>query len=103
MLYVPMRFAPHRILTTVTITIEALQVEPTITGIELDVLAEVPRAKQGDFTQAAVSAKTHCTISRLIKINISMSAKLEKSALTKKLRRPMDSLKVSKTKKQSIG
>jgi organic hydroperoxide reductase OsmC/OhrA len=39
----------------------------------------VPRAKQGDFIRAAVSAKTSCTISRLLTTNISMSAKLEKS------------------------
>jgi lipoyl-dependent peroxiredoxin len=96
---------PHRIVTTVTVTMEQLPVGWTITGIQLDVLAEAPRAKQGDFIRAAVRAKTRCTISRLLKTNICMSAKLENSEnrRTEKLRRPMDSLKVSKTKKQSIG
>jgi hypothetical protein len=30
----------------------------SITVIQIDVLAEAPRAKQGDFIRAAVSAKT---------------------------------------------
>jgi osmotically inducible protein OsmC len=84
-------FTPRR---TVTVTMEALPVGWTITGIQLDVVAEAPQAKQGGFIRAAVRAKTHCTISRLLNTNISMSAKLEP---------PMDSLKVSKSKKQSIG
>jgi hypothetical protein len=72
----------------------------SITVIQIDVLAEAPRAKQGDFIRAAVSAKTRCTISRLLKTNISMSAKLENSAncRTEKVRRPIHTLKVPKTK-----
>jgi osmotically inducible protein OsmC len=73
-------FTPQRIVTTVTVTMETLSVGWTVTGIQLDVLAEAPRAKQGDFIRAAVGAKTSCTISRLLKTNISMSAKLENSA-----------------------
>jgi len=66
-----------RINTTVIVTMEHLSEGWTITGIQLDVLAEAPRAKQSDFIEAAVRAKTSCTISRLLKTNISMSAKLE--------------------------
>jgi lipoyl-dependent peroxiredoxin len=92
-----------RINTTATVTMEHLSEGWTIIGIQLDVLAEAPRAKQSAFIEAAVSAKTNCTISRLLKTNISMSAKLDNSGTaTPKLRRRMDSLKVSKTKKQSI-
>jgi hypothetical protein len=78
----------------------------TITGIQLDVLAQVPRAQHGDFIRAAVCAKTNCTISRLLNPNISMSAKLENSSETRRIeevRRPIDSLKALKTKRQSIG
>jgi lipoyl-dependent peroxiredoxin len=98
-------FSPQRIETTVTVTMESLAAGWTITGIELDVLAEVPRLKQNDFIRAAVSAKTHCTISRRLNANLSMSAKLDNSEKRRapKGRRPMDSLKVSTTKKQSIG
>ena len=93
-----------RINTTATVTMEHLSEGWTIIGIQLDVLAEAPRAKQSAFIEAAVSAKTNCTISRLLKTNISMSAKLDNSGTaTPKARRRMDSLKVSKTKKQSIG
>jgi hypothetical protein len=77
----------------------------TITGIQLDVLADAPRAKQGDFVRAAIRAKTSCTISRLQKTNISMSAKLQSAEYRRppKGPPPMDSLKVSRTKKQGIG
>jgi lipoyl-dependent peroxiredoxin len=98
-------FTPQRIDTAVTVTMEQLPAGWTIMGIQLDVLAKAPRAKQGDFIRAAVSAKTNCTISRLLKTNLSMSAKLENSEprRPRKVRHPVDSLKVSKTKKQSIG
>ena len=72
-------FCPHRVNTTATITLEQLPVDWTVTGIQLDVLVEAPRANQNDFISAAVSAKTNCAISRLLKTNISMSAKLENS------------------------
>jgi osmotically inducible protein OsmC len=98
-------FTPHRIETTVTVTLESLPVGWTLTGVQLEVLAEVPRLKQNDFIQAAVSAKTYCTISRLLKANLSMSARLDNSEKRRppKIRPPTNSLKVSKPKKQSIG
>jgi osmotically inducible protein OsmC len=98
-------FSPQRIATTVTVTLEPLSAGWTITGVQLDFLADAPRAKQGDFIAAAVRAKTNCTISRLLKTNISMSAKLEtrKSAALTRYSEKAHSLKVSKTKKQSIG
>jgi lipoyl-dependent peroxiredoxin len=98
-------FTPHHIVTTATVTMEQLPVGWTITGIQLEVLAKAPRAKQGDFIRAAVRAKTHCTISRLLKTNLSMSAKLQIAEHRRppKIRRTMDSLEVSISKKQSIG
>jgi lipoyl-dependent peroxiredoxin len=98
-------FTPQRIATTVTVTLEPLPAGWTLTSVQLDVLAEVPRLMQNDFIKAAVGAKTRCTISRLLKANLSMSAKLDNSDNRRapKVRRPLDSLKVSKTKKQSIG
>ena len=90
---------PQRIATTATVTMEARSVGRTITGIQFDVLAEVPRLKQNDFIRAAIRAKTNCTVSRLLKTNISMSARLQIA----ENRRLSNSLKVSKTKKQSIS
>jgi osmotically inducible protein OsmC len=72
-------FIPHLVSASATITMEQLPVGWTITGIQLDVLAEAPRLKQGDFIKAALRAKTFCTVSRLLNTNISMSAKLESS------------------------
>ena len=84
---------------------EQLPVGWTITDVQLDVLANAPRAKQSDFIRAVMNVKAACTISRLLKTNICMSAKLEnpENHLTHKVRRPANSFKVSKTKKQSIG
>jgi osmotically inducible protein OsmC len=98
-------FTTHHIATTAIVAMEQLPEGWTITGVQLDVLAEAPRAKQGDFIRAAVRAKTSCTISRLLKTNLSMSAKLENSgtAAHTKMQPSTDSLKISKTKKQSIG
>jgi lipoyl-dependent peroxiredoxin len=97
--FVAAGFIPHRIVTTVTVSMEQLPVGWTITGIQLDVLAEAPRAKQSDFIRAAVRAKANCTVSRLLKTNISMSAKLQIA----ENRRLSNTLQVSKTKKQSIS
>ena len=96
---------PRRISTVATLTMEQLPIGWTITGIQLDVLAEVSRTKQSDFIKTTVRAKTNCTISRLLQTNISMSAKLDNSESfgPQDVQPATDSLEVSKTKKQSIG
>jgi osmotically inducible protein OsmC len=72
-------FTPGRINISATVTVEELSAGWTITGIQLDVLADAPRAQQSDFIRATVRAKTNCMVSRLFKTNISMSARLENS------------------------
>jgi osmotically inducible protein OsmC len=74
-------FVPDHITTTATVTLERLAVGWTMTNINLDVLAQVPRAAQGEFIDATLRAKMGCTISRLLRVNISMNAKLESDAL----------------------
>ncbi|MEO8427760.1 MAG: OsmC family peroxiredoxin [Verrucomicrobiota bacterium] len=69
-------FTANRISTTAILTSEQLATGWTITSIELDVAAQVPNAKQGDFIKAALNAKIHCTVSRLLNANISMNARL---------------------------
>jgi lipoyl-dependent peroxiredoxin len=44
---------------------------------QLDVHANVPDASQARFMDAALAAKTNCPISRLLKTNISMTARLD--------------------------
>ena len=69
-------FTANRISTTAILTSEKLAAGWTVTSIELDVAAQVPHAKQGDFIEAALKAKIHCTVSRLLNATISMNARL---------------------------
>jgi osmotically inducible protein OsmC len=71
-------FVPNHIATIATVTLEHLAAGWTMSSINLDVLATVPKAAQGDFIDAILRAKTGCAISRLLRANISMNAKLEK-------------------------
>ena len=64
------------IATTATITLEELATGWTMTRMQLDVTARVPRMVQNKFIDAAMRAKTRCPISRLMNANISMTAKL---------------------------
>ena len=69
-------FTADRISTTAILTSEKLAAGWTVTSIELEVVAQVPAAKQRDFIQAALRAKTNCTVSRLLNATISMNARL---------------------------
>ncbi len=48
----------------------------TITAVHLDVSATVPGANQAQFNTAADKAKAGCPVSRLLKADITMDAKL---------------------------
>ncbi|HTL18986.1 MAG TPA: OsmC family peroxiredoxin [Patescibacteria group bacterium] len=65
------------IATTATVTMEELAAGWTIINLHLNVIARLPRVTQGEFIDATVRAKTTCLISRLLRANISMNAKLE--------------------------
>ena len=71
-------FRAERIATTATATLEELAAGWTLTRIQLDVRARVPRASQGHFIDAALAAKAKCPMARLINANISMNACLDK-------------------------
>ncbi len=63
--------------TTATVTME--KVEPagwTVTKVHLDVTAKIPNGDKAKFETAANNAKAGCPISRLLKAEITMSAKL---------------------------
>ena len=68
---------PERIETTAVATLEELETGWTLTQIQLDVRARVPNATKNDFIDAALRAKTHCPVARLLKTNISMKATLD--------------------------
>lgn len=66
---------PESIQTQATLTLD-LSGQPTITRIHLDVTARVPGADKAAFDKAAQAAKEGCPISRLLKAEITMDARL---------------------------
>lgn len=67
---------PDSLETSAAVTMEKLDAGWTITKIHLDVTAKIPNADQAAFDKAAQNAKEGCPISRLLKAEITMSAKL---------------------------
>src|SRR2546422_1067436 len=68
---------PGSIHTTATITLEKTDAGFTVTQSHLDVTANVPGADRAKVLGIANAAKAGCPISRLLKANITMDAKLE--------------------------
>jgi osmotically inducible protein OsmC len=62
--------------TSAAVTLEKVEAGWTITKIHLDVSARIPGADQAAFDKAAANAKAGCPISRLLKAEITMTAKL---------------------------
>jgi len=67
---------PESIHTTATITMDKTDAGWTITESHLDVAAKIPGVDPAKFTAAANAAKASCPISRLLKANVTMDAKL---------------------------
>ena len=65
------------VIVTATVTLEHLAAGWTIMNIHLNVIARLPKVTQSRFIDATVRAKTSCLVSRLLRANISMNAKLE--------------------------
>jgi osmotically inducible protein OsmC len=71
------KLTAEQIATTATLTLEKLDAGWTISKIHLDVSARVPGASAEAFQTAAASAEKNCPVSRLLKAEITMTAKLE--------------------------
>ena len=71
---------PESIHTTATITLEKTDAGFTVTQSHLDVSARIPGADKAKVLELANAAKAGCPISRLLKANITMDAKLETSS-----------------------
>jgi lipoyl-dependent peroxiredoxin len=67
---------PDSLETSAAVTMEKLDAGWTITKIHLDVTAKIPNPDQAAFDKAAQNAKEGCPVSRLLKAEITMSAKL---------------------------
>ena len=68
---------PESVETTASVTLEKLEAGFTVTKVHLDVTARIPNADPAAFQKAAESAKAGCPISRLLKADITMTARLE--------------------------
>lgn len=68
---------PERIETKCTITFEKLDTGFTITRSHLDVAVRAPGADRAKFETAAQNAKAGCPLSKVLKAEISMDARLE--------------------------
>src|SRR5215472_8938443 len=67
---------PESISTEATLTLEKLEAGFTITKIHLDVAAKIPGGDKAAFEKAAQAAKSGCPVSKVLKAEITMDAKL---------------------------
>jgi len=67
---------PESVETTAAVTLEKTDAGFTVTKVHLDVTARIPGADAKVFEKAAQDAKAGCPISRLLKAEITMDAKL---------------------------
>jgi len=65
--------------TTATVQLEKIEEAFAITSVHLDVTARVPGADQQAFETAANNAKAGCPVSKVLKAEITMEARLEAS------------------------
>lgn len=68
---------PSSIETSATITMEKQDAGWAITASHLDVVAHVPGADDAAFQKFAKAAETGCPVSKVLKAEITMNAKLE--------------------------
>ncbi len=70
-------FTPQRLSTSAVLTLEQVEGNWTITAIHLDLTANVPGVGKEQFASIAADAKANCPVSRLLKANITLDAKLQ--------------------------
>jgi osmotically inducible protein OsmC len=67
---------PESLETTASLTLDKLDAGWTITKVHLDVAARIPGVDKAAFDKAAENAKAGCPVSRLLKAEITMTARL---------------------------
>jgi osmotically inducible protein OsmC len=70
-------FTPERLSTQASLNLEQVDGNWTITSIHLELSGKVPGISAEKFNQAATDAKANCPVSRVLKANITLAAKLE--------------------------
>src|ERR1700674_5696714 len=68
---------PERLSTEAELTLEQVQGSWTITKVHLQLTGRVPGISQDKFAEIAADAKANCPVSRLLKAEITLDAKLE--------------------------
>lgn len=69
--------APDNVATTASATFEQVDGQWTISTIHLETTAKVPGIDQTTFDKIAAESKAGCPVSRVLKANITLNAKLE--------------------------
>ena len=69
-------YTAESIETTATVTLDFIEGKPTVTESHLETTAKVPGISAEKFQEIAAGAKLGCPISRLLKANITLNAKL---------------------------
>jgi osmotically inducible protein OsmC len=67
---------PERIETKATVTLEKLESGFAITRVNLDVTVKAPGGDRAKFDAAAANAKDNCPLSKVLRADISMDARL---------------------------
>lgn len=67
---------PESLETTASLTLDKLESGWTVTKVHLEVAARIPGGNKEALEKAAEEAKKNCPISRLLKAEITMSARL---------------------------
>jgi lipoyl-dependent peroxiredoxin len=70
-------FTPKRLATQATVALELVAGNFTITSVHLENEAWVPGINADQFAQIAADAKANCPVSRLLRAEITLNAKLE--------------------------
>jgi len=70
-------FKPERLSTSASLNLEQVQGNWTITSIQLQLRGRVPGITQEKFLEIANDAKVNCPVSRVLKAEITLDAKLE--------------------------
>jgi lipoyl-dependent peroxiredoxin len=76
-------FAPKRLATQATLALEQVSGNWTITTVHLENEAWVPGISEAQFQQLAADAKANCPVSRLLRAELSLHAKLEAGGTAK--------------------
>jgi len=69
-------FKPTRLSVQATVTLEPVDGKPTVSSSALELEAEVPGIDDAKFQEIAAGVKANCPISRLLKTNVTLTAKL---------------------------